>query len=36
MLVRSFLVGFLGFFMWASWVTSVYTSYVLRGALRFF
>jgi len=25
-----------GFFMWASWVAPVYTSCVLRGALRFF
>jgi hypothetical protein len=25
-----------GFFMWASWVALVYTSCVLRGALRFF
>jgi hypothetical protein len=25
-----------GFFMWASWVAHVYTSCVLRGALRFF
>jgi len=30
------LVGFLGFFLWASWVVSVYTTCVLRGALCFF
>jgi hypothetical protein len=40
MLFRSFLVGsllvFLGFFMWASWVASICTSCVFRGALRFF
>jgi len=30
------LVGFVGFFLWASWIVPVYTNYVLRGALRFF
>jgi hypothetical protein len=30
------LVGFLGFFLWASWVVPVHTTCVLKGALHFF
>jgi hypothetical protein len=36
MLVRGFLVGFLGFLCGLAEFASLYTSRVLRGALRFF